>query len=555
MKLAEYYLGDSRLTLIPAEHLCEAGMSDELAALLAEYRDWSPEQLCFFDAAFSCYWRRSEDLARKTATWVPPRRRNLALIRDPLSVHPYAQLLNTSTWLLYESDFDPVSSHSEFAAYLLAHGDCMALTGEVTSAAAQTAAWWFERTAEECASFAQAAACSPRPDARGFRAIATAIPWLRRLRHETLCPPESDSGHRSIPGSGLLVPASLEQKPPALASDWKQSASAALAAYRNHWRSPDTEALQALLAWIAADAPPLLITGAHGRILWEPVRTQQLRALRAELESADGTALRAITADLELIAEHTRTFLDALVEPTGLAPPAADTLEIGYTYLHPERGLLAYNLHEPGMERLQGPALPYAAAMLGARAWHEWAHAADAAGWIPLTVTPQRHAELTAALADGLEAMVAAAPNAIRSVTAGDLEKLTGDKTAGAALAELLVKRMPDYRANLLARRFMSMEERETYVRHNIRTLGPEYRPAQLWRMLIRYLYEFQYLDPASGLTTMHDPSAYFIYSTGFYHDFFAAGVIDEKRFRELAGDVSRLCACYAVDEARFRLP
>ena len=265
--------------------------------------------------------------------------------------------------------------------------------------------------------------------------------------------------------------------------------------------------------------------------------------------------LRAITVDLELIAEHTRTFLDALVEPTGLAPPAADTAETGYTYLHPERGLLAYNLRAPGMERLQGPALPYAAAMLGARAWHEWAHAADTAGWIPLAVTPQRHAELMAAFADGMEAVIAAAPDAIASVTAEDLVKLTGDQTAGAALAELLVKRMPDYRANLLARRFMSLDERETYVRHNIRTLWPEYRPAQLWRTLIRYLYEFQYLDPALRLTTMHDPSAYFIYSTGFYHDFLAAGVIDDKRFRQLAGDVARLCACYALDDARFRLP
>jgi hypothetical protein len=34
------------------------------------------------------------------------------------------------------------------------------------------AAWWLERTDEECVAFAAAAARATRPDAAGFRAIA-----------------------------------------------------------------------------------------------------------------------------------------------------------------------------------------------------------------------------------------------------------------------------------------------------------------------------------------------------------------------------------------------
>ena len=50
-----------------------------------------------------------------------------------------------------------------------------------------------------------------------------------------------------------------------------------------------------------------------------------------------------------------------------------------------------------------------------------------------------------------------------------------------------------------------------------------------------------------------------------FIDDFVAEAVTDpdgrfhmsfpDKRFRELAGDVARICACYTVNEARFRLP
>jgi hypothetical protein len=111
---------------------------------------------------------------------------------------------------------------------------------------------------------------------------------------------------------------------------------------------------------------------------------------------------------------------------------------------------------------------------------------------------------------------------------------------------------MPDYRANLVARRFMSEHERETYVRHNVRTLRPEYPAARLWRMLVRYLYEYQYLGPGLGSHAIADPRSWLAQSTWFDADFFASGALDEPRFDALAEAVARLCACYAVDESRF---
>jgi hypothetical protein len=114
---------------------------------------------------------------------------------------------------------------------------------------------------------------------------------------------------------------------------------------------------------------------------------------------------------------------------------------------------------------------------------------------------------------------------------------------------------MPDYRANQVARDFLTDAERETYVRHNIRSLRPEYPPPLLWRMLIRYLFEYQYLSAALGMTRVADPRAYFLHSTWFADDFLATGVLDEARFEELAAAVARLCACHAVDRTRLRLP
>jgi hypothetical protein len=252
--------------------------------------------------------------------------------------------------------------------------------------------------------------------------------------------------------------------------------------------------------------------------------------------------------DLERVAELTRRFFDAVVDPARLPAPDADLRPGGYTYLHPAHRLIAYDLHEPGMERLAGPALPYEAPMVGARTAHEWAHLADAAGFVPRTASPDDWAALRTELASTFDDTIARAPAAVRSRTAADVAALADGRPAGVALGRLLVTRMPDWRANLVARALMTDAEAETYVRHNVRGLGAQYPPEQAWRLLVRYLFEYQYLGAALGLVRLGDPRAYFVSSTGIADELFASGVVDEARFEDLAAIVARLCAAQAMD-------
>ena len=548
MRLAEYYLGDPRLILIPIEHLTTEGMSRELAAFLDQRGVWDAARTALFDEGFRRYWARSSGLAARTRTWVGPRLRHVAIVGTPDAVRPYVQLLNTSAWLLYASDCDPELSDPELIAYLLAHGDRLAVSGDVATAPLHTAAYWLERSDEECAGFARAAERATRPDAAILRATAAALPWLRTLRHESVHPAPA-TRHHAVPGTGLLVPESTVGEPPRLVATVTAAARQTVARYQNAWRDDPRAAIADLCAWLAADAPPLVVTTQGGRVVWDPAEPRRVGALRGELRQGDRAAVESIAADLRVVAAKTRAFRDALVDPEGLAQPAPEAEQGGYTYMHRERALIAYNLREPGMERLHGPALPFARAMLAARTVHEWAHLAVDSGWVPLA-PPSRLADVAAEIAGEVEAAIAAAPPAVRKLTARDVDELAGaGMPAGVVLTRLLITRMPDYQANVIAVRFLDQAERETYVRHNVRTLRFLYAPEQLWRMLIRYLYEYQYL----GFSVVADGREFFLRSTWFDADVLATGALDDERFDRLTAAVARLCACYEVDETRFK--
>lgn len=547
MILADYYFADPRLTLVPIEHLTPGGVSEAFAAATVR-AGWTAGYVALLNQAIGLYWTRTAELARRTSTWAPPRLRHIAVLREPLAVHPYAQLLNTSAWMLYQCDLDPGRSHAELVAYLLAHGDRTARLGEVTMAALHNAAWWFARSAAECQAFAAAAGSSARPDAAAFQALAAALPWLRRLRHAHLHPPPAR--HRAIPGTELWVPPADLAAPQRLIDRWTGIARGVADRYTAAWRAPDAAAVGGLANWLATTAPPLLITRRAGQLVWDPASPSALGPLRAELDRASGTAVHELHADLAVLARHTRRFLASLADPVALPTTALEAEQRGYTFMHRERRLLAYDLDEPGVDRRHGPALPYARAMLGARAVHEWTHLAVAAGWVPLAVPAAELDLRVGTLAAQLDAVIAAAPERIRRATAEDLGILLGGTaaTAGAALSRLLLLRMPDFQANLLAARYLDEAERETYVRQNVRTLRAEYPPARLWRMLVRYLYELQYLR----FSAVGDRRTFFLRSTWFDADFIDSGVLDEATFDALAKAVAAICDCYAVDEARF---
>src|SRR6185295_2022786 len=142
-------------------------------------------------------------------------------------------------------------------------------------------------------------------------------------------------------------------------------------------------------------------------------------------------------------------------------------------------------------------------------------------------------------LGEAFDHALAALPPQIRTLTARDLADIGG----GEGLARLFVARMPDYQANLLAQRFLDQGEIETYIRHNVRTLRAVYPPSQLLRMVVRYLFELQYLR----FSAVEDRSTFFIRSTWFDADVLATGVLDGPRFSELARAGAAVCGCYAV--------
>jgi hypothetical protein len=191
--------------------------------------------------------------------------------------------------------------------------------------------------------------------------------------------------------------------------------------------------------------------------------------------------------------------------------------------------------------------------MLAARTAHEWAHLADAAGWVPRVVADEEWRARRGALGAALEDVVQRAPAAIRAETAADLRTLAAEQPLGRALVRVLVSRLPDYRANLVARHLLAPAERETYVRQNVRALRHQYAPAQRWRLLLRQLFEYQYLQPALAMSAVPDPHGFFVSSTWLEEDFFATGILDAAAFTALAEATGHLCTAYAVDRSRLR--
>jgi len=566
--LEEFYFSDSRAVLVPIEHLSRAGVSPAFAEVLVAHVADGAAIVGSINRAFPRYWERSARLAQRSRMWAPPRVRNIAIVAAATAIPPYVQLLNTSTWTMYDVDFAPATSSDELLAYLFAQGDRMAITGEVTLAALHNAAYWFDRSDAEIDDFRRGARVSMRPDADAYAALADALGWLRQLSHETLKPPPTATSHRSIAATGLLVPASLEGEPPLLVEHWTRSAKDAVERYYAAYRTTDGGELATTLEWLRDSPHDFVITGRNNRVLWDRDHPDRVGPVRNELRRAGATTLRSIRADLATIDDHTVDFQRRATHGEALPLPDDAIAQDGFTYLYRGRKTLAYNLDEPHLDRLRVPGLPFARAMLGARAYHEWSHLAVCAGWVRCAATDADLDRRIEFLRNALDDALAAAPQAARQVAGVDLLALTrthgedftvdwgsgttriAGATGGAALLRMLLPRAADFQANLLAARLQSDAEREAYVRHNVRTLRGEYGAAQMWRMFGRYIYELQYLR----FSEVHDRREYFLRSTWFDADFLDSGIVSEEAFDRIDRAFGELLDVFAVDPAAMRL-
>lgn len=539
---------DPRLDLIPAEHLAADGIDEDWTDALRARGGWSDGHIATLEAAIELYWDRYDDLAEKAGYLSPPRLRSIGVIRDPESVRPYAQILNESTSTLYLQDLHPELSHPEFVAYLLAFGERAAETGEMLKVAVHLAPWWFDRSEEECAAFANAAQSATRPDARLYRAIANALPWLRRLRHRRLRPARKSSGYREIPGTGLLVPRANEGDPDELIGQIQRSATDTLRSFHSKHGSSTGGPHDEFLEWLADAKPAVLITDARERVLWDPEKAAACGTLHARIASCGDEVVTSIREDLQCIDERSRRFLASVRDVASLPLPDGDAAQSGYSFLHRTRRIIGYNLDEPGIERREVPAIPYARAMLGARTLHEWGHLAVDAGWVPRDVDGALWDELRQALAAQLDELIRSLPKATATAVKQDIADLSVSTSAGEALVDIFERRLPDYQANLLAARYQNEAEREAYVRQNIRPVRREYDASRVLRMLVRYLYEMQYL----GFSRVEDPRAYFFETTWFESDFFDTGILDEERLDLLATAAHRLCDAHRIETERF---
>ncbi|MCA9256406.1 MAG: hypothetical protein KDA33_12250 [Phycisphaerales bacterium] len=549
----DFLLGQERAFVIPAEALGSEGMSPSFRAAVCDVRNVSTDWLDMFDAAFAAYWARATDLAtRSPRFWLPPRVQNVLIAGPDEPAPPFSQPFYRASWTMYASDFDPESSNTEFAAYLFLHQERMAQTQQILSAFVQNLSYWLTRSDRDVALFRAGATRSGRPDAATFVALADAMDVIRKLYDLDLRRPAAKGGKPllGIPPTGLAATHSQIEKLQSMGQRIGAAAEGAIAAFGKRYVAGAAGGFDALRRWLEEARPNVLVVGRPNEILWAPTGDGDEAAFREIAGSISEPVAEGLMADLRVVGACTSRFLASLRRPDEL-PAAHDEMEQrGLSYIHVKRNLVAYSLTDSEGRRLSAPSPTYDRLMLAARTIHEWGHQAVDGGWVP--VSSERRdafASLNAELAVLFEEIVNHAPSAVMAGARADLGALSQATGAiGRALADYAQSRMPDFQANLLSQRYLTRSQAEAYVRNNVYCLNGVMPPAQVFRQLARYAYEYQYLR----FSDMADRYGYFRTTTWFDRRFIASGVVTASRVESLFALMSAICDCYHVDEAAF---
>lgn len=549
----DFMLGQDRAFVVPAEALSSAGIADGFQRAMRERRGIPQGWIDLFSAAFALYWERAAALAERSPQfWLPPRVQNVCVVGPDEPARPFSQAFYRASWTMHESDFDPDASDVEFAAYLFMHQERMAQTQQILAAFVQNLPYWLERSDEEVARFQRAAAASARPDSPTFGALADSLAMVRTLHDAVLKPPVLTTNEQlmQVPPTSLIASQGQIASLQAMGAKIGKAAEATIAAFGKRFVSAEGGGFDLLRQWLDDTQPNVLVTAKPDEILWAPVGDADSGRFREIAGGISRPIAESMIADLKVIDDCTQRFLGSLRRREEL-PAAHDEMEQqGLSYIHVGRNLVAYSLTDPIGNRLAGPTPTYDRLMLAARTIHEWCHQAVDAGWVCVPDSKSdEFASLNSELAQLFEAIVSEAPAQIMSIARPDLGELSRASGAvGRALADYAQSRMPDFQANLLAQRYLRQSEREAYVRNNVYCLIGVYPPAQVFRQLARYAYEYQYLR----FSSVENKDGYFRSTTWFEHQYVASGIVSAARVERLFALMAQICDAYAIDDTAF---
>jgi hypothetical protein len=546
--LKRFCLSHAGSFVVPAECLDRTGLQAELARALIDERRISEDQLRCLERGYALYLERCADLfARAPGAWFPPRQTNLLIVEDGTDVLPYLEPFAGTSALLYLSDLD---TDPEYVALLLLHIERLALVRSVRAAVICNLSYWFDRDAESRRAFARAAASARRPDAAGFVALAEALAWVDDLLHDPLRLPagEPDEPYLGVNDTGLYVPKRLQGELLKLAEAAEDAVRRAMRLHGTTVASRGTAALNELCEWLERERAHVVVVSPEGSPAWTPDATSAADMRRA-LHDADDAAVASIHADLRVIHERSRQFLDCVRDVESL-PSHCPVLETGGgAYVDAARRAVVYELVQPAFDARRSVAPPYHRLLLGARVVHEWGHIAHTAKMIG--VPPARRADYARAraeLGETFAAIVGRMPTRLRDDIESDIAGLAA-RAGGLdkALARKTLARVGDYLANMLGERLLPPEEMQAYVRTNVRNHFGE--RLGVVSELARYAYEVHYLRLA-GL-----PRAYFFGTSRFPEYFIASGIVSEADTHALFDAAGAVLDCHAFDDSLIALP
>jgi hypothetical protein len=550
--LQRFCLAQADAFAIPAESLTQCGLDPAMTALLLDTERLTTGQLRCLEHGFRLYWERCADLyARAPRSWLPPRQTNLLIVKPECSAIPYLEPFGGTSSMLYLSDLD---THPEYVAALLVHMERLSLLHSVPATMAFNLSYWFERDAASRTAFAQAARSARRPDATAFVALADAFAWIDDLLHDPLRAPENAASEPffSIEGADLYVPKRLRNELMGLGAAAEAAVRAAIEAPTPtatvHNTAKPSRALDQLCEWLQQTRAHVIVHGPHGGTLWTPKHDDSTRVRRV-LAEANEAAVASIHADLRIIDERSRQFLECVHDVEALPTHCAVLETGGGAYIDAAQRAVVYELQQPAFDARAGAAPPYHGLLLGARVMHEWGHVAHTAKILHLPEARRAdYAAARAKLGEHFVRVLAAVPVKFRETIAEEMQGIEPRPHEQAkALARKTLARVGDYLANMMSVRLIPGEEMQAYVRTNVRHHLDE--RLGLISELARYAYEIHYLD----LVGM--PRSYF-YSTSRFPDYFIrTGVVRADDAEALFDAAGRVLACYAIDETRLTLP